>query len=120
MRIKLDENMPASAFSSIAKQGHDVETVHHERLEGAQDSRIAAVCRDENRILISLDLDFANIRTYPPSQYPGIIVLRPRNQDAISVNILVDAFLRAARSEEPRGALWVIEPGRIRISKGIA
>lgn len=119
MRLEIDENMPASSSRVLTRHGHDVETVYQEQLVGAPDARLASVCRDENRILISLDLDFANIRAYPPSEYPGIIVLRPRTQSAIAVNNLVDEFLRAAHSEDPRGALWVIEPGRIRISKGV-
>jgi hypothetical protein len=47
-------------------------------LSGAEDATIAVRCRTEGRILITLDLDFANIRAYPPAEYAGIIILRSK------------------------------------------
>jgi predicted nuclease of predicted toxin-antitoxin system len=34
---------------------------------GAEDSAIALKAQGEGRVLITLDLDFANIRAYPPA-----------------------------------------------------
>jgi len=49
-------------------------------LNGALDERVIDACTQEGRALVSMDLDFANIRAYPPSHYSGIVVLRPQNQ----------------------------------------
>jgi len=38
--------------------------------------RVIDVCRREGRVLITLDLDFSNILSYPPSDFAGIVVLR--------------------------------------------
>jgi hypothetical protein len=32
---------------------------------------------------VTLDLDFANIRAYPPGKHAGIVVLRLKHQDKI-------------------------------------
>lgn len=43
-------------------------------LGGKADPQVIAVCKREGRALVTLDLDFSNIQTYPPKQYPGIAV----------------------------------------------
>jgi len=39
--------------------------------------------------LITLDLDFSDIRTYPPYEYPGFIILRLKKQNK---NYVIDYF----------------------------
>ena len=43
---------------------------------GASDVEVAAVCIGEERVLVTQDLDFSDIRTYPPAEYYGIVVFR--------------------------------------------
>jgi len=50
-------------------------TIHDQQLVGEPDPRIAAVCLAEQRALVTLDLDFSDIRTYPPGEFGGIVVL---------------------------------------------
>ena len=40
MRLKLDENLPASAATRLAALGHDVHTVSQERLGGHPDDDV--------------------------------------------------------------------------------
>ena len=68
MKFKTDENLPLEAATALQEIGFDVATVRDEHLSGADDGMIAARLRSEDRILITLDLDFANIQSYPPSQ----------------------------------------------------
>jgi predicted nuclease of predicted toxin-antitoxin system len=72
----LNEDLPRECAEGLRGGGFEADTVADERLVGAEDSVIAAKSRDEDRILTTLDLDFANIRAYPPAEYAGIIVLR--------------------------------------------
>ena len=60
------ENLPSDLGALLSGDGHDAHSVLDEHLRGAADPSIAKVCQDEQRILITLDLDFANIKTYPP------------------------------------------------------
>lgn len=68
MRLKLDENLPAEAVELLSRSGHDVSSVLLQSLGGAKDAQIAGICRSEARVLLTLDLDFADIRTYPPRE----------------------------------------------------
>ena len=80
MQFKTDENLPVEVAEALRDAGFDALTIHDQKMVGDSDPQVASVCQNEKRALVTLDLDFSDIRTYPPDQYPGIIVLRPRNQ----------------------------------------
>lgn len=117
MRIKLDENMPGSAREILAAAGHDVDSVHDEDLAGRDDATLFDAVRQDRRALITLDRDFSDIRTYPPEHSPGVIVLRPRDQQIDSVNALVSRLAWVLKTESPARALWIVSDDRIRVRR---
>jgi predicted nuclease of predicted toxin-antitoxin system len=114
-RFKLDENLPRDAKALFDAAGHDVATVLGERLGGEPDRKVIDVARDENRILVTLDVDFSDLREYPPSEYPGIWVLRGPSQGIELVLALLRGALEVLAAESPSNRLWIIEAGRVRI-----
>lgn len=94
--------------------GIEAETVFDERFVGADDAVIANRSRAEERILVTLDLDFSNMRAYPPSQYAGIIVLRPKRQDKRTILMLMGRLILALANRAPARELWIVETDRIR------
>ncbi len=115
MRFKVDENLPVQCVRQFCEAGYDALSVHDQGLTGATDPRIADVCKDEQRVLVSLDLDFADIRTYPPSESAGIVVFRLKSQDARTLSQIVKRLLVLLREESPVGALWIVEEDKVRI-----
>ena len=115
LRFKLDENVPASAASLLRAAGHDVDTVIEEQLAGAIDSQVYLAAQTADRILVTLDLDFADIRTYRPSDGRGVWVLRPQSQDGKSLLAMLTRALVASEAELTAGKLWIVEPDRVRI-----
>lgn len=79
MRLKLDENLPVAAAIPLRELGHDVDTVHDEALAGAADPQVIAAATAAGRALITLDKGLADVRAYPPADYAGIILLRPKS-----------------------------------------
>lgn len=114
MKFKLDENLPAEAAEVLQASGFEAHAVWDESLSGAADEAIAIRARDEGRILVTLDLDFADIRTYPPGEHTGIIVLRPKNQDKVNVVAHVRRLMMALAHRDPVGELWIVPQDRIR------
>ena len=115
-RLKLDENLPAEAAVVLRDAGHDAVTILDQNMAGDPDSDVARVCRAEDRAVVTLDLDFADIRTYPPADYPGIIVMRPVTQSKPAVLQLVKTLLVAFELGEPlEGHLWVLRENGLRI-----
>ncbi|MHB8777416.1 MAG: DUF5615 family PIN-like protein [Anaerolineales bacterium] len=85
MKFKLDENIPVEASILLRESGHDAVTVLDQNMGGKADEHIIRVCTQEQRALLTLDLDFADIKAYPPSNYHGIFVLRVRQQSRSKV-----------------------------------
>jgi predicted nuclease of predicted toxin-antitoxin system len=115
MRFKVDENLPVEATALLLKGGHDARTVLQQGLGGQPDADVAHACQCEQRILVTLDIDFADIRTYPPEQFHGLIVLRLRQQDTAHVLDALRRLLQLFASESIQGQLWIVEEDRIRI-----
>jgi predicted nuclease of predicted toxin-antitoxin system len=117
MRIKLDENLSRHLAASLTELGHDVATAAEEGLLGKDDREVGAAAAQEGRLVFSMDLDFADLRRFPPGQHPGIVVFRPRSMGPRSVLDFVMAFLRSAENQDLAGCVLVVEPGRIRIRR---
>ncbi|HMA36374.1 MAG TPA: DUF5615 family PIN-like protein [Chloroflexia bacterium] len=116
MRFKLDENFGTRTQQVFQAQGHDVQTVRMEGLQGSPDQQIYAVCAVEQRCLVTLDLDFADVTRFPPAQVGGIVVIRvPRNPSLPLLERLVNQFLQALAQMPLDNQLWIVEPSRIRV-----
>ena len=115
VRFKLDENLPRDAEQLLQAAGHDVQTATAEGLGGAADAPIVAACQHEHRVLVTLDLDFADIRQYPPISMPGVWVLRPHLQSAPAIVALLGRALKLLAAEPTEHSLWVIDEQRVRI-----
>ena len=120
MKFKIDESLPTEVGAILRKEGHDAHSVKDEGLGGASDAAIAKVCQEERRILITLDLDFAHIRNYPPQEYEGIIILRLKRQDRDSVLAIIPRILALLKSESVARKLWIADEKRTRIRSAIS
>lgn len=115
MKFKIDENLPVELADLLQQAGYDAVTVNQQKLSGEKDSRLFDVCQQEGRVLVTLDLDFADIRSYPPKQCFGIMVLRVIRQDKLYVIWVFQKAIRLLSQESILHRLWIIEENKIRI-----
>ncbi len=116
VKFKLDENLGRRATDPIRTAGHDAVTVASQGLRGAADETLFQVCKHVDRTLVTLDRDFGQVLRYPPAMGAGIVVLEvgPRATHAALLDRVRElVLLLNTRSAE--GALWIVEPGRLRI-----
>ena len=93
-----------------------METVFTEGLSGAKDEIIFESCVRENRCLLTLDLDFADVVHFPPHKTAGIAVLRlPKGASLRLLEKFVSDLLSMLDAEPITGRLWIVEAGRIRV-----
>jgi predicted nuclease of predicted toxin-antitoxin system len=116
VKFKLDENIGRRGLDLIRASGHDVMTVRDQSLQGVADERLFEVCAAEGRALITIDRDFGQVLRFPPERSAGIIVLEigPRTSLQSILDRLRD-LLEVVKTRPVAGALWIVEPGRVRI-----
>ena len=100
MKLKLDENLSRHLKPLLTGLGHDVLT--------------AAALREE-RMLLTLDLEFADLRKYPPGSHPGIILFRPPSFGPLSVNKFIIDFVTSADLSELTSCVGIVDPVNVRV-----
>jgi predicted nuclease of predicted toxin-antitoxin system len=115
LKFKVDENLPIEVAELLASAGHDAVTVTMQRMAGQPDPNVATVCQREGRAVVTLDLDFADIRAYPPSSYAGIIVFRLARLDKPRVLSVLRRLLPILDQEPLVGKLWIVEESSVRV-----
>jgi predicted nuclease of predicted toxin-antitoxin system len=71
-------------------------------------------------VLVTLDLDFADIRSYPPDQYPGLIVMRVGNQSRTHVLAVFKNMLPRLLIQSLAGRLWIVDEHSVRVHESVA
>ena len=99
----------------LREAGHDTLTVLDQKMGGKADNEIIQICSQEQRALITLDMDFADIKTYPPSNYPGIFVFRIKQQSRSKVLEVLAKLIPILPSEPIEKQLWIVEEDKIRV-----
>jgi len=116
MKFKLDENFGTRTQQLFRKVGYDIQTVRDQSLQGCSDQHLYEACCNEQRCLVTLDLDFADVLRFPPTQTNGIVVIRvPQNPSLSLLEQLVQQFLQTLIRMSVERKLWIVEVGRIRI-----
>ena len=116
-----DRCQPTRATGILLKElGHEATDVRDAGMRDAADDTIAAYARRNRLVLITRDLDFADIRNYPPSLYEGILVLKLR-EDATAAQVV--KVLRTFVSRDDwlthlKKRLAILEDWRVRFRSG--
>ena len=108
--------MPRSLAERVAKLGHEVQFARDIGLATAPDREIAAHAKKTGAAIVTRDLDFADVRQYPPDLYDGIVVLRlPDTATAAEIAAVAERFLHEPKflSQLP-GRLAIVENDRVR------
>ena len=117
MKVKLDENLPESLVEIFAQHGHQAVTVQKEGLAGSSDETLYEIVKSEGRLFVTLDLDFSDIRSYPPNTHPGIIVIRSRSKGRNALMRMIKSLLGQIQLETLAGALTIVGDSRVRIRR---
>lgn len=115
MKIKLDECIPNSVSDIFQTAGHDVQTVHQERLSGSSVSVIWDAAQTEIRFLITTDLDFSDVRKHTPGTHHGILLLRLAKEGRNAITSLLEWILEHHDINKWKGALVVASAHQLRI-----
>ena len=120
LRFFADHCVPMSIIHFLQEHGHEVLILREHIPKTSSDEVVIATAQKLGAILLSLNGDFMDIVSYPPTDYQGIIAIQLRNHPEILPHLLgrLEAYLVAhPEREHYRGKLFVVEVHRIRIRK---
>ncbi len=117
MKIKLDENIPASLAAALVEFGHDVDTVLDENLKGADDRRVWQAAQSEQRFFITQDLDFSNIDIFQPGSHSGLLLVRIGSPNLRILSEKITGIFGSENTEDWGGCFIVLTNRKLRIRR---
>ncbi len=117
LRFFADHCVSKLIVESLEAAGHTVLRLKDYLPLESPDSVVIAKAQQLEAVLLSLDGDFADIVSYPPSRFKGIVSLQIRDHPEITpplIERLKNYLERNPSTEHLRGKLVVVEVDRIR------
>src|SRR5712691_7377729 len=118
LRFLADHCISNTIVQTVRDAAHEVVRLRDVLPVESPDAMVIAKAQEVDAILLSMNGDFADIVTYPPKNYKGIVALQMRNHVEILDQLMarLTGYLRVQPAmEHYRGKLLVVEVNRIRI-----
>jgi predicted nuclease of predicted toxin-antitoxin system len=115
MKLKLDENLPATAAILLRARGYDVDTVRDEGMTGHPDDAVWLAAQSEARFLVTQDLDFSDTRRFAPGTHCGILLVRLPDSEQWRVSDYLVAWLSDPDARSWARCVVVATPNKVRV-----
>jgi predicted nuclease of predicted toxin-antitoxin system len=99
----------------MGAENHDVVAVFDVGLCGATDNDVRQFSIENDRVLVTLDADFANVIRFPPESTPGVVRLRIHPPSEAAIREALRRVLLLLSNTDLRGRLAVVDQRKIRI-----
>lgn len=117
MKLLLDQNICKEPLEFIRGLKIDAISTREIQLERADNKEILAVAKELDRIIITFNFDFSDIRSLQPGTNPGIIFLRIEPQTMEIVHPILKHLFSTIKWSELKNALTVVTNSKIRVRK---
>jgi predicted nuclease of predicted toxin-antitoxin system len=115
MKLLLDQGLPRSSAKLLREAGIDAVHVAEIEYSTASDIAILQKGRDEGRIIVTLDADFATLLALSRATAPSVIRIRLQGLYSEKAATLIKAVLSRCDEDLEKGAVVTVQPERIRI-----
>lgn len=117
MKCLADMGLALSTVHALRQRGHDVRHLSEEGLQRLPDPLILDKAGREERLVITCDLDFADLLALGAHTFPSVILVRLQNQTPASVIPRLLQVLTECREALTAGAIVTIEETRYRLRR---
>jgi predicted nuclease of predicted toxin-antitoxin system len=115
MRFLADMGISPKTIAYLRSLNQDAVHLHEEGLDRLSDYDILLKARNENRILLTHDLDFAELVAASQNRTPSVVVFRLRKMRPEIVNRYLRDVLDKHTIELQKGAILSVSEGLIRV-----
>jgi predicted nuclease of predicted toxin-antitoxin system len=117
MKFLVDMPLSPALATWITDQGHDAVHAMDRGLDRASDNIIFERAREEQRVIITADLDYPRLLAFAHTEEPGLILFRGGNYSEQEALGRLKRVLKIIPLEELPHSIIVIEKDRIRRRK---
>lgn len=115
MRFLADMGISPKTVAFLQSFGHDAVHLHDQSLDRLEDSAILAKAQEEDRILLTHDLDFGELIAVSGVRLPSIVVFRLRNMRPEMVSRYLQGIIDQHWESLEKGAIISVTEGQIRV-----
>jgi predicted nuclease of predicted toxin-antitoxin system len=115
--VKLDENLGQSHAELFRQAGYSADRVTDQGLSGAADPAVWQRVVAEGRFFVTLDLDFSDVRQFPPGSHPGLLLVRARSNSRDAVAEILQRVVQEYPLDTLQGCFVVADPNHTRIRR---
>ncbi len=115
MRFLADMGISPRTVAHLRAEGHDVVHLADEGLHRLPDPWIVSKARQEDRIILTVDLDFGDLLALAGESRPSAIIFRLARAVPTAINAALDDCLARFEQELLRGAVLSVAEATIRV-----
>jgi predicted nuclease of predicted toxin-antitoxin system len=120
MKLLIDECILGQTTRLLKNARFSVITLQELGQASATNGTVINIAKKEKAIIVTNDLDFANLMLYPLGSHPGIIVLRPKTDAAEIIAAVHKVLMRLFKEVNPaelEKTLVIVDRNKYRIKK---
>mgnify|MGYP005727219203 CR=1 FL=1 len=115
MRFLADMGVSLSVVDWLREQGHEALHLRDEHLQRMPDEQIFEKALQESRIILTFDLDFAEILAFSGSKDVSTVIFRLHNARSAHVIERLKVVLEESSAALEKGAVITVEERRHRV-----
>jgi predicted nuclease of predicted toxin-antitoxin system len=117
VKFLADMGVSRSTSQSLRDLGHDAEHLGEIGLQRLPDPQILTRARQEKRIILTFDLDFADLLAAGGDLLPSVVLFRVRNQTPASVTPRLLEVIAKCGADLEGGSIITVEESRYRVRR---
>ena len=115
MKFLADMGISPKTVAFLQSLGHDTLHLHAQGLDRSSDSSILEKACNEQRVLLTHDLDFGELIAAGGTKLPSVVIFRLRNMHHDRVDRYLDRIVAQHQNALEQGAVISVTEGRIRV-----
>jgi predicted nuclease of predicted toxin-antitoxin system len=117
MKFLADMGISPRSVKGLSEAGHDAVHLTERGLGRLTDSAILDIARQENRVVLTSDLDFGDLLAASHESLPSVIIFRLKDMRSSNITYYLEQALERYFSALETGAIISISERRIRVRK---
>ena len=115
MRFLGDVGVSTSTLRALREAGYEAVHLREQNLHRLPDGAILEKAIEEDRIVITFDLDFGDLLAFSGRRLPSVIIFRLHNQTPLNVTRRLFDLLSVETLRLEAGAVIIVEDSRYRV-----